>query len=86
MDAVAGAVGEGGGGSGRRRNGCLILVSMVCSIVQFVAVRPQELKELCGGREGQTTYYVERKTLRCDPGKATLIKVFIPYLNVLEWR
>ena len=32
------------------------------------------LKELCGGREGQTTYYVlKRKDLRCNPGKATLL-------------
>ena len=33
-------------------------------------VKPQERKELCGGREGQTTYYVERKAL---PRKATLL-------------
>ncbi len=38
----------------------------------IASVKPQERKELCGGREGQTTYYVERKALRCDPGKATL--------------
>ena len=28
-------------------------------------VKPQERKELCGGREGQTAYYVECKALRC---------------------
>ncbi len=42
-------------------------------IVVTLQVRPQERKELCGGREGQTTYYVERKVLRCNPGKATLL-------------
>jgi len=36
-------------------------------------VKPQERKELCGGREGQTAYYVERKALRCGARKATLI-------------
>jgi hypothetical protein len=38
-------------------------------------LKPQERKELCGVREGQTTYYVERKALRCDPVKATLLYV-----------
>jgi hypothetical protein len=36
-------------------------------------VKPQERKELCGGREGQTAYYVERKNLRCGARKATLL-------------
>ena len=35
-------------------------------------VKPQKRKELCGGREGQTAYYVERKALRCGARKATL--------------
>jgi hypothetical protein len=37
-------------------------------------VKPQKRKELCGGREGQTAYYVERKALRCGARKATLIE------------
>jgi hypothetical protein len=37
-------------------------------------VKPQERKELCGGREGQTAYYVERKNLRCGARKATLLQ------------
>jgi hypothetical protein len=39
-------------------------------------VKPKERNELCGRREDQTTYYVERKDLRCDPCKATLLVEF----------
>ena len=40
-------------------------------------VKPQERKELCGGREGQTAYYVERKNLRCGARKATLLSAHL---------
>jgi hypothetical protein len=50
----------------------------------MLQVKPQERKELCGGREGQTTYYVERKALRCDPGKATLFLLSPLFLSLLK--
>ena len=46
---------------------------LFCSL-RTLQVKPQERKELCGGREGQTAYYVERKNLRCGARKATLLQ------------
>ena len=82
-----GAAGSKGGGQRRRQQrggfGLISLFSILRITLVFFSliffgtfqVKPQERKELCGGREGQTTYYVERKALRCDPRKATLINL-----------
>ncbi len=42
-------------------------------LLRTLQVKPQERKELCDGREGQTAYYVECKALRCGARKATLM-------------
>ena len=77
-----GAAGSKGGGQRRRQQrggfGLISLFSILRITLVFFSliffgtfqVKPQERKELCGGREGQTTYYVERKAL---PRKATLL-------------
>ena len=61
------ARGEGsGGGDGGVALGLspfFLFLELPCN------VKPKERKELCGGREGQTTYYVERKAAH----KATLL-------------
>ena len=74
------ARGEGsGGGDGGVALGLspfflsLELHTLVFFSLRTLQVKPQERKELCGGREGQTAYCVERKALRCGASKATLI-------------
>ena len=74
------ARGEGsGGGNGGVALGLspfflsLELHTLVFFSLRTLQVKPQERKELCGGREGQTAYYVERKALRCGARKATFI-------------
>ena len=64
--------GEGsGGGDGRVALGLspfflsLEIRTLVFFLLRALQVKPQEHKELCGGREGQTVYYVERKALHC---------------------
>ena len=76
------ARGEGsGGGDGGVALGLspfflsLELHTLVFFSLRTLQVKPQERKELCGGREGQTTYYVECKALHCAARKATLVRI-----------
>ena len=86
-----GAAGSKGGGQQMRQRrdgfGLISLFSILRITLVFFSliffgtfqVKPQERKELGGGREGQTTYYVERKALRCDPRKATIFSLAVFY-------
>jgi hypothetical protein len=70
------ARGEGsGGGDGGVALGLspfflsLELHTLVFFSLRTLQVKPQERKELCGGREGQTVYCVERKLCVAEPVK-----------------